>query len=95
MRTILIDCHEVESASDFWQRYVDAAVPQSASLFGRNLDAFWDAVEHGGPGWPGEAKLVFANSAALATVGLADGSSLLDGLRRIAEDAIQTEIKLA
>ncbi|MBB3981142.1 ribonuclease inhibitor [Sphingobium fontiphilum] len=94
MRTIFIDCHEVASASDFWQRYLDAANPQSASLLGRNIDAFWDAIEHGGPGGPGEAKLVFANSAALATVDLTDGSSLLDGLRRIAEDSIQTEIKL-
>ncbi|WP_414713012.1 barstar family protein [Sphingopyxis sp.] len=95
MRTILIDCEGVTSASDFWQRYIDAANPQGASLFGRNLDAFWDAIEHGGPGCPGKVRLVFANSAGLAAVGVVSGSPLLDGLRRIADEATRMEIELA
>jgi ribonuclease inhibitor len=95
MRAILIDCEGATSASDFWQRYVDAAKPQGADLFGRNLDAFWDAIEHGGPGWPGDVKLVFINSAALAKVAAAGGPPLLDGLRRIADEATLMEIDLA
>lgn len=95
MRTILIDCEGVTSVSDFWQRYVDAANPQGADLFGRNLDAFWDAIEHGGPGWPGDVKLVFTNSAGLAKVAAASGPPLLDGLRRIADEATRIEIELA
>jgi RNAse (barnase) inhibitor barstar len=95
MQTIVIDCDGAKSAAEVWQRYIDAAKPEGASLFGRNLDAFWDAIEHGGPGWPGEAKLVFRNSSRLATLEVGSGSSLLDGLRRIANEATQTRIELA
>jgi len=62
MQTIYIDCAGVKSAADFWQRYIDTARPADADLFGRNLDAFWDAIEAAGPGWPGEVKLVFKHS---------------------------------
>ncbi|WP_242919431.1 barstar family protein [Caulobacter sp. CCUG 60055] len=64
-------------------------------LFGRNLDAFWDAVEHQGPGWPGEVQLVFTNTAALAGLRTAGGGSLLDGLRRIAAEATRIAVRLA
>jgi len=95
MRTIVIDCDGAKSAADVWQRYIDAAKPDGAGLFGRNLDAFWDAIEHGGPGWPGEAKLVFRDSSRLATLEVGSGSSLLEGLRRIANEATQMRIELA
>jgi hypothetical protein len=94
MRTIYIDCAGVTSPSELWQRYIDAAEPEGAAFFGRNLDAFWDAVERGGPGWPGPAKLVFTKSAELTDLRLADGSSLLDRLRQLASDATQTQIEL-
>jgi ribonuclease inhibitor len=95
MQTIVIDCDGAKSAAEFWQRYIDAAKPEGASLFGRNLDAFWDAIEHGGPGWPGEVKLVLRNSSELAALEVGSGLSLLDGLRRIANEATQTSIELA
>jgi RNAse (barnase) inhibitor barstar len=94
MRTIYIDCNGAKSAAEFWQRYVDAVATEDPRFFGRNLDAFWDAVEGGGPGWPGEVKLVFTDSAGLAMFQVGSGLSLLDGLRRIANDATQTEIEL-
>jgi hypothetical protein len=87
VNTILVDCAGVRSADEFWQLYLDAAKPEGATLFGRNLDAFWDAIEGAGPGWPGEAKLIFANSADLEP-------SLLDGLRRIAGEASHSRIEL-
>jgi hypothetical protein len=95
MRTIYIDCSGAKSAAEVWQRYVDAIAPEDTSLFGRNLDAFWDAVEAGGPGWPGKVKLVFGGSAGLAALRLNSGLSFLDELRRIAAEATQTEIELA
>lgn len=95
MRTIYIDCNGAKSTADFWQRYVDAIDPEDARFFGRNLDAFWDAVEGGGPGWPGEVKLVFMDSSGLAALHVGGGLSLLDGLRRIANDTTQMEIELA
>jgi ribonuclease inhibitor len=87
MHTILVDCSGVRSAEEFWQRYLDAAKPEGAAFFGRNLDAFWDAVESGGPGWPGEARLVFANTTNLEP-------SLWEGLRRIAREATHTPIEV-
>lgn len=95
MRTITINCEGTKSAAEIWQRYIDAAKPEGASLFGHNLDAFWDAVEHGGPGWPGEARLVFKSSSGLATIEVGGGLSLLDGLRRIANETTRTQIELA
>lgn len=94
MRTVLVDCVGVNSAAELWQRYIDAANPEQAELFGRNLDAFWDAVEHGGPGWPGTAKLVFINSSELGRIRLKSGLSLLDGLSSLAKNASVTPIEL-
>ena len=65
MRTIVIDCGAVQSEADFWAAYVRAALPEGAGYFGRNLDAFWDGL-NGGPGWPGECALQFANTGHLA-----------------------------
>ena len=94
MRTIYIDCAGVKSPVELWQRYLDAVQPEGADLFGRNLDAFWDAIECGGPGYPGETRLIFTQSADLATLQTANGDSFLEGLRQIAKDATQTQIEL-
>ncbi|MFD2780670.1 barstar family protein [Novosphingobium pokkalii] len=95
MRTIYIDCEGAKSADEVWQRYVDAVNPANAAVFGRNLDAFWDAVEYGSPGWPGPVKLVFLHSQRLATLRTRNGLSLFAGLRQIADEATQTSIELA
>lgn len=87
-----IDCAQARTLEAFWRAYVDAARPTGADLFGRNLDAFWDAVEHQGTGWPGEVQLVFTNTAALAGLRTAGGGSLLDGLRRIAAEATRLSL---
>lgn len=94
MKTIYIDCRGVTSTGELWGRYLDAAQPEGGDAFGRNLDAFWDAIEGCGPGWPGKARLVFTNSRDLAPLRLQDGSSFLDGLRSIARDASQTRFDL-
>lgn len=93
MKTVVIDCRDLTSVAEFWQRYIDVAQPADWGFFGRNLNAFWDAVEGGGPGWPGEVKLVFANSVELAT--MPDGQWLLDQLRKIAAEVQYTPIELA
>ncbi|QNA83395.1 hypothetical protein G4G27_04785 [Sphingomonas sp. So64.6b] len=59
------------------------------------MDAFWDAIEHGGPGWPGEAKLIFVRSSELARFPVGDGASLLDALHRLARDVTNTPIELS
>ena len=86
MRTVLIDCAGVKTADEFWQLYLTQVQPAGAALFGRNLDAFWDAVESGGPGWP-NAKLVIENTENL-------DSDFLEKLRLLATEATQTKIKI-
>lgn len=96
MREIVIDCSGVGSAEAFWQRYLDVVQPEDAARFGRNLDAFWDAIEGGGPGWPGDVALVFKQSAQLSGIGTGDGSaSLLDALKAIANEASRVRISFA
>ncbi|PXA98594.1 hypothetical protein DMC47_07770 [Nostoc sp. 3335mG] len=94
MRTIEISCAGVSSLDDFWQRYLDAVTPDGASIFGRNLDAFWDAVEGGGPGWPGKTRLIFTHSSEVARLPHTDGTSFLEGLRYLANHVTNTRIEL-
>ena len=95
MRTIIIDCAGVRSSDEFWTRYLDATRPDGAEHFGRNLDAFWDAIEKGGPGWPGEVALDFRHVESLAWIGATGEDSLLDGLRKVAEEATFVGIQLS
>jgi ribonuclease inhibitor len=95
MREIVIDCSTVQSIDEFWQRYVDAAAPEGASMFGRNLDAFWDAIEGGGPGWPGEVTLILEHSANLSALQTRGGEgSFLVKLKDIADRARFVRIEL-
>jgi ribonuclease inhibitor len=84
MRIITIDCVNITSETEFWDAYVDAALPDGASFFGRNLDAFWDAVSAGGPGWPGECELRFVNTFQLKYV---RQGKFYDSLKKIATDS--------
>jgi RNAse (barnase) inhibitor barstar len=69
MRVITIDCARATSPEEFWDAYVAAALPGGRGYFGRNLDAFWDAVSAGGPGWPGnDCELRFVNTAPLKSI---------------------------
>jgi RNAse (barnase) inhibitor barstar len=84
MSTIVVDCAAVHSEGDLWAAYLDAAKPEGAELFGRNLDAFWDAVSAGGPGWPGECELRFVNTHTLAPL---RGGGFLAARKQIAADS--------
>ena len=95
MKTVTIDCAGVSSTEEFWLRYLDATQPEGRVHFGRNLNAFWDAIEGGGPGWPGEVVLEFQHADALSALSVADSGSLLDGLREIAEKTTAGRIKFS
>ena len=88
--TIIIDANGVHDVRDFWDRYVVATRPEGADVFGRNLDAFWDAVEGGGPGYPGEVALHFVNMSSLRT--LPNGEAFLSAFAEIASEATMTSI---
>lgn len=95
MKTINIDCAGVRSPDELWGRYLDAARPAGGEHFGRNLDAFWDAIEGGGPGWPGQVVLAFQHTEALSDLRTSAGTSFLDGLRQIAEQATRIRVQLS
>lgn len=40
LRLIHIDCSNISSTEEFWQRNVDVVEPRDSADFGRNLDAF-------------------------------------------------------
>lgn len=88
--TIIIDVKGVRDVKDFWERYVIATRPEKADLFGRNLDAFWDAAEGGGPGYPGKVALHFVNMSSVRT--LPNGEAFLSAFAEIATDATTTSI---
>jgi ribonuclease inhibitor len=94
MKTIYIDCQGVTSAQEVWRRYLEAAQPEGSDTFGCNLDAFWDAIEGGGPGWPGDVELVFINTRDLAPLQLSHGASFLEGLQSLASKASRTRVHL-
>lgn len=94
MREVLIDCSGIGSTEEFWQRYIDAAKPEDAADFGRNLDAFWDAIEGGGPGWPGDVSLIFMHSDQLRDLRtLNNNASFLEALKTIADETTAVTIK--
>jgi hypothetical protein len=94
MRDVYIDCSGVSSTDEFWQCYLDAVKPEGAAMFGRNLDAFWDAVEGGGPGWPGDVTLVFTHSNHLSELRTQCGSeSFLNALKLLADQTSNRRVK--
>lgn len=95
MKTINIDCAGVSSTDEFWRRYLDATRPDGGEHFGRNLDAFWDAIEGGGPGWPGEVVLAFQHTESLSALRTSAGGSFLDGLRQVAEHATRIRVQIS
>lgn len=82
MKKIILDCSNVTTEADFWNLYLTSAQPEYSDLFGRNLDAFWDAL-HGGPGYPGECAIKITNTQSL--LALRNGQ-FYAALRDIASD---------
>ena len=79
---ITVDCRGIANAREFWDRYERAVGVEKCVSFGRNLDALWDALNGGGPGWPDTENLVFANSRDMED--FENGIFLLNALHKIA-----------
>lgn len=82
MKEIVLDCSNITTETEFWELYVERAHPEHAEVFGRNLDAFWDAL-HGGPDFPGECAIALTNTGSLAQI---NEGQFLTALRTIASD---------
>lgn len=65
MNLYVINCEKIESEEDFWAAYIHTVKPDGSQYFGRNLDALWDALSAGGPGFPdeeGSCEIQFVNT---------------------------------
>ena len=79
----IVDCVNVHDESEFWDAYVDAARPQGADVFGKNLDAFWDAI-YGGPGFTDAHAIYFINTFQVRGI---NSGRFYAALTRIVEDS--------
>jgi len=52
----IVDCWDVRTPDEFWDLYLREVIPEGVEHFGRNEDAFRDALTGGGPGWPGDSE---------------------------------------
>ena len=89
-----IDCTGVETPDDLWRRYLDAVPAIDPGSFGFTLDSFWDAVQWGGPGYPGDCELVFTNVEALNNLRTRGGDPFLEAFRRLVSDTDRIKIRL-
>ena len=88
MRRITMDCSAIHSESEFWDQYLKLIDAESARFFGRNLNAFRDALLGGGPGWPGECELELVNAQQLPPL-------FREGLEGIARQSTSEKVTLA
>lgn len=92
---LTINCRGVGNMAAFWDRYVQVVGPENCVHFGRNLDALWDALSGGGPGWPDVEHLVFKNSNALLDMPDGQGVLLLQRLGEMSTRLAHLKLELA
>jgi RNAse (barnase) inhibitor barstar len=91
MQKFIIDCSAVTSEGEFWDKYLEVTCPDGSEYFGRNLDAFNDAITCGGPGWPGECEVHFTNTARVQRFRSGD---FFKALERIASESTSARLIL-
>lgn len=89
-----IDCSGMQSSNELWQRYLDTVPVLDPESFGYTLDSFWDGVQWGGPGSPGECVLVFKNAEALSALKTLSGKPFLEAFRQLVADTDRVKIRL-
>lgn len=89
MHEIIIDCSNVNSVEEFWDLYLKIVKPEGDMYFGRNLDALWDALAAGGPGFPGDdvETLRLVNCNTLRSI---DSGRFYNALLSISKDLTKT-----
>ena len=81
-RKIFINGEFCESKQDFWNKYVAEIDSESAKHFGKNIDAFNDAITAEGPGFPGDCIIEIIGTEKLEKVfGKDDYDFIIDLLR--------------
>lgn len=84
-RKIFINGEFCETKEDFWNKYVAEIDSESGKLFGKNLDAFKDAITAEGPGFPGDCIIEIIGTEKLEKVFGKKDFDFIIGLLRDAE----------
>lgn len=84
-RKIFINGEFCETKEDFWNKYVAEIDSESGKLFGKNLDAFNDAITAEGPGFPGGCIIEIIGTEKLEKVFGKEDFDFIIGLLRDAE----------
>jgi hypothetical protein len=67
-KTYQIDCSNIHSETEFWQRYLEITNPNDSRLFACNIEAFEAALKsQNAPGYPGQCVIRFINSSQMKT----------------------------
>jgi len=82
-RRIILDGYSYKTKSEFWDDYTDQIPIDSVKCFGKNLDAFSDAITGGGPGFPGNCSIEIIGIKKLTEIfGKSDMNLIIDLLKR-------------
>ena len=84
-RKIFINGEFCETKEDFWNKYIAEIDSESGKLFGKNLDAFNDAITAEGPGFPGDCIIEIIGTEKLEKVFGKEDFDFIIGLLRDAE----------
>jgi RNAse (barnase) inhibitor barstar len=82
---IFINGEFCTSKKDFWNKYVAEIDTESGKYFGKNLDAFNDAITAGGPGFPGYCIIEIIGTKKLENIFGKEDFDLIIGLLKKAE----------
>jgi len=85
MNKYIINCEGVATEDEFWERYLSSVETYEPNLFGRNLDALWDALHAGAPGSPID-RACFISVRKTDDLKKLRSGSFYDHLRQIAYD---------
>ncbi len=81
----IIDVQEIASVTEFWNKYVDVIDSEGIHYFGKNLDALWDALSAGGPGYPDSDNFIIRVSGSDSLKKFGNGD-FYNSLKRIEND---------
>ncbi|QXP59007.1 barstar family protein [Olleya sp. HaHaR_3_96] len=84
-RKIFINGEFCDSKQDFWNKYVAEIDYESGKNFGKNLDAFNDAITAEGPGFPGDCIIEIIGTEKLKKIFGKDNFDFIIDLLRKAE----------
>ncbi len=84
-RKIFLNGEFCETKEEFWNEYISEIDSESGKFFGKNLDAFNDAITAEGPGFPGECIIEIIGTEKLEKVFGKEDFEFIIGILKDAE----------